>query len=96
MFFFVLVRFALIVKSTCKSLTIKIYLLMTPYHEFYSDLDIVMRTIEKMIDDCNTHWVSDVDFYAEIDSEYWYTLRERLEEILDQLNNEPFFTNSND
>ena len=65
---------------------------MKPYFEFYSDLDLILRDIESLRDKCHTWWMEDETFSEkEPDCAKWYILKDKLDEILDMLNDEPFF-----
>lgn len=65
---------------------------MKPYFEFYSDLDLLMKSLEEIIEKCHEWWLNDEPFSEkEPTSEIWRELENALTDIQDELNDEPFF-----
>lgn len=76
------------------SLTFKSLNTMLPYFEFYSELDLIIKGLEELHRKCREFWINDKPFKIpeNLDPEYWYTLMDAIDEVLDKLNDEPFFT----
>lgn len=71
---------------------------MKPYYEFYSDLDLLLRDLSAIMDKVHTWWINDEPFdgtdvldKGDTSPEVWYDIYDKLQEVEDMLNGEPFF-----
>lgn len=58
---------------------------MENYYEFYSDLDLAIKALEEARVCAHLAWIDD-DTTCE-----WYDLFNKIDDILDELNDEPFY-----